>query len=277
MNPWSTRTVTIAGRRVRFDISPGTGTPILLLHGIPGWRGTWHPAGARLAATHRVIIPDLPGFGESDPPRAPMHAREHAALLLQLLDHLDIAAAHVCGFDFGGPIAVWMIRLAPLRVTTLTLLSANTFTDTPVPAPLRIARVPYLGEAAFRLLMGKTGLTLMWFPAVVQRATFPISRYRRMLDFATGVRTTRQVFVDSLRRLDTLYRPIEDALPMITVPTSVIWGDSDPFFSLAIGRRVAQAIPGATFVPIARCGHFVPCEHPDRVAEAITLVAGNNK
>ena len=269
MRPWTTHTVTITPARWRVDTSAGAGTPILLLHGIPGWRGTWHAAGALLAQHHPVIVPDLLGFGESGSPPRPMHAAEHAAAILRMLDRLQIEAVHLAGFDFGGPIAVSMVRVAPARIRSLTLLATNVFTDTPIPPPLRIARVRGLGEVAFRLMMGKVGLTMMWFAAVKQRDAFPLNRYRSTLRFHEGLKSTRQVFVNSLRNLESLYRPIEDTLPSISVPTAVIWGDSDPFFPLAVGQRTARMIPGAVFLPIAGCGHFIPEEHPQAVAHAI--------
>lgn len=228
MTGWITHQVRIQHTRLVVDVSPGSGPPLLLLHGIPGWRGTWHAAGDLLAKDHRVIIPDLAGFGESDSPPQVMHAAEHAEMIFALLDRLGCHDVHVCGFDFGGPIAVSMRRLQRARIRTLTLLATNTLADTAIPPPLQIARVPYLGEAAFRLMMGKLGLTAMWFAAVKRRSAFPLSKYRAGLRSADGLRSTRQVFVRSLRELARLYKPIEDALASVTAPALVIWGDSDP-------------------------------------------------
>ncbi|HYE87224.1 MAG TPA: alpha/beta hydrolase, partial [Vicinamibacterales bacterium] len=143
-------------------------------------------------------------------------------------------------------------------------------TDTPIPPPLQIARVPYLGEAAFRLMMGELGLTMMWFAAVKKRSAFPLRRYREVLRFSRGLRSTRQVFVRSLRNLSKLYKPVQDSLASVTVPALVIWGDAEPFFAVDVGRRTASAIPGARFLLIADCGHFVPAEHSETVAAAIS-------
>jgi pimeloyl-ACP methyl ester carboxylesterase len=271
---WITQTVTVRNTRLMVDMSSERGVPVLLLHGIPGWRGTWHTAGRLLSDTHRVVIPDLPGFGESASLPGQNHATEYAAAMFEMLDRLDISDVHVSGFDFGGPIAVSMYRMQPRRIKTLTLLATNTFTDTPIPAMLQVARVRYLGEAVFNLLMSKLGLTMMWFPAVKRRGNFPLAKYRAALRFDTGIRSTRQIFLNSLRHLDTLYRPIEDALHTIAVPALVIWGDSDPFFPVEIGRRTAAAMPRATYLQLSDCGHFLPEECPRAVAEAITDLIG---
>jgi haloacetate dehalogenase len=65
MSDWKTRAVLVGDLTLTVDVSAGPGIPILLLHGIPGWRGTWHAAGARLARRHAVVIPDLAGFGRT--------------------------------------------------------------------------------------------------------------------------------------------------------------------------------------------------------------------
>lgn len=274
---WITHTVTVSNVRLTVDISSERGPTVLLLHGIPGWRGTWHAAGALVAKTHRVVIPDLAGFGESATLPGRPHARQYAELMFEMLDSLGISDVHVAGFDFGGPVAVSMCGMCPRRIRTLTLLATNTLTDTPVPLPLRVARVPWLGEAAFRLMMGKAGLTLMWFQAVKRRDAFPLSTYRSALRFSSGRTSTRQIFVTSLRDLARLYRPIEDTLRSVTVPALVVWGDSDPFFAVGIGRRTAAAIPRARFLQLSNCGHFVPEECPREVADAIAgLISGGH-
>lgn len=146
---WITQTVTVGTTPVTVDISSERGVPVLLLHGIPGWRGTWHAAGRLLARSCRVVIPDLPGFGASPPLPGDSHAAEHAAAMFEMLDRLDIREVHVCGFDFGGPIAVAMYRTQPHRIRTLTLLATNTFTNTPIPRPCASLGCRFLAKRRF--------------------------------------------------------------------------------------------------------------------------------
>lgn len=267
---WTTSTAVINGIQIAFDRGGNQhGIPVLLLHGIPGWRATWHQAGAILAQSHDVIVPDLLGFGHSGEPPAGCHARGQADAIAALLDHLGVKSVHLAAFDFGGPIALSLWHSHPALLESLTLLATNLFTDTPIPPPLRIAKVPMLGDAAFRILMGKTGLSMMWWAAVRRKDRFPRGRYQQALQFPAGVRWTRQIFISSLRHLQVLYQPIEASLSSVTIPTTVIWGDADPFFPVAVGQRTAAAIPGARYVELADCGHFVPEEQPALVASAI--------
>lgn len=76
----------------------------------------------------------------------------------------------------------------------------------------------------------------------------------------------------SLRQLAELYRPVEDALGAISVPTLVGWGDHDPFFPVEQGRRTAEAVPGAELRLYEGAGHFLPEERPEELAADIALL-----
>lgn len=247
----------------------------LLLHGIPGGRGTWEQVASELAEQAAVVVPDLLGFGRSDEASSFIHAEGHAASLIALVGVLGLNAVHLVGFDFGGPIACTMARLAPNRVKTLTLISTNVFSDTPIPGPLKIARIPGLGELAFRLMMGKWGLSFIWWPAVRNKRAYPWAHFRSHLQ-QPGVTSTRRIFLQSLRRLRELYAPIERGLPHVAVPCTVIWGDRDPFFPVSVGKRTAAAITTATYVEIPDCGHFAPEEYPQAVVRELRAVAARS-
>ncbi len=267
-----TRRLRLGRHQVAVDVWEGDGPAVLCLHGIPGWRGTWRGVGARLAGAHRVIAPDLLGFGESSLPEGPFHAPEEAEMALALLEALRVERAHLVGFDFGGPTALVLAGRAPRRVASLTLIATNAFGDTPIPPPLRVAKVPLLGQAAFRLAFGRLGLLAMWRAAAGDRAAFPRSRYAEALRFPQGVASTRRLFLDSLRHLRERYAEPEAALAGLRAPLRVLWGDRDPFFPLAVGERTARVGRGTLRV-LPGCGHFVPEERPEEVAAEVTALA----
>jgi pimeloyl-ACP methyl ester carboxylesterase len=246
----------------------GSGRPFVLLHGIPGSASTWNDVVPRLAPA-RLLVPDLLGFGRSPDAPAGTHAFEQAEAVLTMLDHAAIRTAHVVGFDFGGPVAVAMQSLAPDRVSEMTLLATNLLSDTPVPLPLQIARVPLVGELAFRLMFSGPGLAAMWRGATADRQAFPFDKFRSTFD-TRGKATARRIFIESLRRLKALYGPIEAELLRIDIPVTVIWGDRDPFFPVAVGERTASRFRAARWILLRGCGHFLPHEKPGEVAAAIT-------
>ena len=257
--------------RVALDLfGDPTAPPVVLLHGIPGWRGTWRPVAERLAAHAFVIAPDLVGFGESSAAPEHFHAADQANVVIDLIRVLSLRRVHLVGFDFGGPTAVLLCARAPELVATLTLAATNLLTDTSIPVPLQLVRIPVAGGFFARTLFGRIGLTLMWFAAVARRDRFRFDDYRKMLRFAQGVTSTRRVFAASLRDLAGLYGPVHAALSDIRSPCTVVWGDHDPFFPLAVGQRTAAHIPGADFVCLHGCGHFLPLEDPDAFARIVT-------
>jgi len=264
-----------SGRRMAVDRYGEGGPPVVLLHGIPGWRGTFAEVGRRLGRRCRVVVPDLLGFGDSADAPEGAHAAEHAGAVIELLDALALESAHLVGFDFGGPTAVLAAGRSPGRVRSLTLAATNLFPDTPVPAPLRVARVPVLGELFFRLAFGRWGLSAMWLGAVADRAAFPFARYREALRFRNGVASTRRIFLASLRDLPGLYTGVESTARSLRLPSLVLWGERDPFFPVPVGARTAAAV-GAKLRVLPGCGHFVPEERPDETAAAILeLVEGH--
>jgi pimeloyl-ACP methyl ester carboxylesterase len=251
----------------------GSGPSLLLLHGIPGSSHTWRSAGRLLAAHYDVIIPDLGGFGASPSLDEDLHLdhelylEAHAEAVHRLLDALDVQALYLGGHDFGGPVAVTLLRLFPeYAVHGLVLGATNLFTDPFVPLPLRLAGVPVLGPTVFRLFAGtRPGLRLLYRVAAHHKAAFPLAAFNRHLTPA-GVEQTWRIFHRSLANLEASYRDVEAALPDLDVPTIVLWGDRDPFFPTRAARRLVDTLPDATLSIFEETGHFVPEERPEMTA-----------
>lgn len=240
----------------------GEGDAVLLLHGFPGSSHDWDEVAVRLAATSRVVVPDLIGFGGSSRPPDPerLWADAQAEALAAALDVLEVDQAALVGHDFGGPVALAFLRRHPRRVTHLALAATNAFPDTPIPFPLSTVTWPLVGGLAARFLFSGPALRLM-------------SGRRQARSEVASVRT---IFSTSLRNLERLYAPLAELLPRIDVPTLVLWGDHDPFFPLEQGHRTAAAIPGARLVALEGAGHFLPAERPAELAREIAaLVRGS--
>lgn len=246
----------------------GTGQPLLLLHGLPGSAASWDGVRERLGPAVDVVVPDLLGFGGSARPRPlrTLHAAGQAEALLDVLDALALPSAAVVGHDFGGPVAVSLLSLAPERVTGLGLLAANVLPDAPIPFPLSTVTWPLVGPLAARALFSRASLRLVLLAGV------GAPRVRLDARAALGddgqLRSIRTLFEGSLRHLDELYRPVQQALESCDVDGFVLWGDRDPFFSLEQGRRTAGAF-AARFTALEGAGHFLPEERPAEVAEAV--------
>lgn len=187
-----------------------------------------------------------------------------AAQLGALLDTLGIGELVLGVHDFGGPVGLTLLRMFPkLRVQALVVTPTNFFTLTYVPPVLRLASVPVLGTLCYKMIAGNSiGLRLMYRAANKQGLRAPTEHLT-----SGAVDLTRKIFQRSLADLNRNYRDVESMLPRIRVPTLVLWGDSDPFFSVAVGERTAKAISGARLHVLTETGHFVPEEQPALVAQ----------
>ncbi|MGD8683791.1 MAG: alpha/beta hydrolase [Chloroflexota bacterium] len=246
---------------------------ILLLHGIPGSAANWSHVIPLIEAHHDVIVPNLVGFAgsEYDASGDDLLAPSQARHVLELLDSRGIHRVAVVGHDFGGPVAAHLVASAPDRVEALALFATNAFPDTPIPFPLSLIDLPVLGPMVERLLFSRASLAMM-----VRRGTGEPKPDLDLADYLGDeeqVAAIRSIFSASLHRIVELYTPVEAALASVAVPALVGWGDRDPFFDVATGRRTAQTIPGARFVLYGGAGHFLPEERPEQLAaDVLALV-----
>ena len=262
----------IDGRRVHV-VRHGRGgrLPLLLLHGLPTSSYLWRDVMRDLERELPTIAPDLLGMGRSERPRVggydlPAQARR----LLGLLDALHLERVAVAGHVLGGAVAVHLAALAPDRVAGLVLLGTPLHAETwPVPAVLPLT-LPGLGWAyaraagrmpalARRLLAGGLGATGVLPPEVLHRYTAPLLTP----DGARGL--VRFVQSVDLRTTSALWDRFRTAPP----PTLLVWGTDDTVHSVAYGRRLADQMPSAGWVPLAGRGHLLPEECPERVAEEL--------
>ena len=257
----------VDGLDVHLRMGGQGGPDTVLLHGIPGSGATWDAVLSRLSAEGRVIVPDLVGFGGSSRTSDfdDLHADGQARRLEAALRSVGVERAVLVGHDFGGPVAVRLLMRAPDICAGLMLASTNVFTDTPIPFPLSLVNAPLIGGAVSRMLFCRVALRGMCrFGAKQGRVDTSAAVNDRAQSAAI-----RQIFAGSLTRLSELYAPIEEAIRACSVPVLVAWGDRDPFFPEAQATRTADAIPGASLRMLRGCGHFLPDEAPDLLAEAI--------
>ena len=123
---FATHRVACKGTDIHFR-SGGSGPPLLLIHGYPQSHVMWHKVAPRLAETHTVIVPDLPGYGESAiPPLTEDHVfyskRHTAGLLVELMASLGHERFSVIGHDRGGRVAYRMALDHPGQVDRVAVL-----------------------------------------------------------------------------------------------------------------------------------------------------------
>ena len=250
----------------------GEGPAVLLLHGIPGSGAVWDEVRRRLSPTHRVIVPDLIGFGESARTEDihDLWADAQAAAVSALLDDLQERAVVVVGHDFGGPVAAHLMARDHRRITGLVLAATNAFGDTPIAFPLSGILWPLVGGVWARALFSAPSLRMMVRQGVgTPSPKLDLSRY---VGDGAQAKAIRLIFSAALRELKTRYEPVTALFRNTRVPTRVVWGDRDPFFPIAQARRTAALIGDARVVTLPGAGHFLPEERPAELADTIAAL-----
>ncbi len=253
--------------------SRGAGEPVVFLHGFPTSGHLWGDVVAQMPAGHRLVVVDLLGFGRSDPPATrALTLRAHAERVIGLLDALCIERACIVGHDLGGGVAQALAVGWPARVSRLALIDSVAFDGWPT-RDVRLAKLllPLLRllPTTWLLPIVRADLERGYYDAT--HATHSIDKYQRPFASDEG----RHAFLAHLAALDSRETVALGArLGEIAVPTAVVWGSHDPFLPLALGRRLAKAIPQATMHVLSGARHFTPEEAPREVAEIIeTLLA----
>ncbi len=102
----------------------GTGEPVLLIHGLGSSGADWAFQVPALEHGFRVLVPDLPGCGHSEPLREAHSVPKLAAALWSFLDELKIPHANIVGFSLGGAVALEMALQRPAAVPRLVLINS---------------------------------------------------------------------------------------------------------------------------------------------------------
>lgn len=260
------RFVTVDGSQIYVE-QWGTGDPVLLIHGFGGSSHNWIPVADGLAERHRLVAPDLRGFGWTERVQDPeaYSLENQVATVLGVLDALEIDRAHVVGHSYGGGVALWLASRQPERVRSLTLVG-STFPGTEFDSGRRLPRAGPLTPVAVRLMLRprfiRRALKSSYYdPHKVDDSL--IQEYRERLRVEGVNRAYRGLTAKSSRPQGSI------DLDALTMPTLVLWGAEDPLLPAESGQRFAEAIPKGTFFTIPHCGHTPMEERPAAFVAAL--------
>jgi len=264
-------------------VEAGEGFPVLLLHGWPQSWHEWRHVIPNLAARYRVIAPDLRGLGDTSRPAGGYDKRTVAADLWGLMhDHLGLAAFHLVGHDWGGPTAYALAAAHPEAVRKLAIL------DVVIPGDAvdgfsqggrrwhhAFHMTPDLPEA---LTQGRERAYLEWFyrhfayrPDAIGEAG--IAEYLRTYTQPGAMRAGFAYYRALPQDIaDNRARIAEGKLemPVLAMGGAKAFGrGAEVSQSL---RRVASHVE-EEIVP--DCGHFIPEEQPELLAERLLRFLGD--
>lgn len=240
----------------------GRGDVLLLVHGFGGDKDNFTRMAGALTRHYRVIIPDLPGFGEATrDPALPHAVPDQVRRLHEFITALALQPLHLGGNSMGGFIAAEYAATHPQQVRSLWLLDpAGTAAahdsamlqhyratgDTPLLLRSTDAIGPLLQAIAVR-------------PPLLPPSVKTVLARRAVADHALHARILQQLVHDS--------PTLEDRLPAIAAPTLVVWGTEDRILSPDGAAALRARLPRCRVVLMAGTGHVPMMEAPKATAD----------
>lgn len=244
--------------RVRV-LTMGEGDPLLYLHGFDGHPGE-APYIQKLAESHRVIVPELPGYGESTGIEQIDDILDITLYHRALIEAVGFEQVDVIGHSLGGMFAAELAAICPSVVRRLVLVA-------PFGLWLDEAPIPdlfYLGPSQLQ--------RATWHDAESAASQQAMSR----MGSANGTSAADAIITRSgnLAAAGKFLWPLPDRglakrLPLIKAPTLIVTGASDRLISAPYGEAFVGKIPGARLANISMAGHVPMAEQPEQFFNAV--------
>ncbi|MCP1673325.1 pimeloyl-ACP methyl ester carboxylesterase [Natronocella acetinitrilica] len=240
----------------------GSGTPLLILHGLFGSSANWGRLATRLAEDYRVIVADLRNHGRS-PHDADMSYPDLAADVDALMDRLDVSSATVLGHSMGGKTAMTLALQQPDRIERLIIAD--------------IAPVPYHGDSHEGLIDALSGLDLASIgsrrdafdalePAIPEAGVrqFLLTNLEQGPD-GWSWRVPLQYLRDNL----AVVRDFPDFTSSFGQPTLFLHGGDSDYVLPEHHSAIRKLFPKSTIVGLKGCGHWLHVDDPDGFHAAV--------
>lgn len=266
------------GRLAYRAVGPAASTrpPVVFVHGILVDARLWEPVADRLAAEGiRSYAPTLPLGAHPWPMNegADLSPAGVAQLVRDFMAALGLSDVTLAGNDTGGAICQVLLGGSHDRVGAAVLTNCDALGTFPPRkfAPLfRALRHPGLVAGMVPLLKservrhGPLGFgplsSVPLDPDLTASWLEPLSRPAIRRDLATFARHVHpRVLLDAASRFGEFAGPVR-----------LVWGDGDAFFTVGLGRQLSEAFPRASLTTVPGGRTFLPLDHPDEVAAAVT-------
>lgn len=262
------RSHVVKGRSIRYFVG-GDGPPLVLVHGLGGSATNWVELAPLLVRRHRLVVPDLPGHGGSEPLPGVSGLQPYADRVLAVMEREHAAPAPVVGHSLGGLVVLRLALRHPAAVSAVVLAASaglsvgnvwgrNVLTAFTVVRPGRLAgryRSVVARSSALRRLV--FGFVSVADPIELSDVSVEGFLAGQVLHTDTGS-AWRALLDDDPRR----------ELERIAQPSLVLWGSEDAQLPLADAFEYARRLHAQLRV-IAGCGHLLIGERPEPCADAL--------
>jgi pimeloyl-ACP methyl ester carboxylesterase len=249
-------------------VESGSGPAIVLLHAFPMDNSLWAAQRQALGqAGHRVITPDLPGFGGSALAATSPSLDAVADSVVALLDHLGIEQAVVGGLSMGGYVTMAILRRHPDRLSAIVLADTKASADAPEAAANREAVAAAVESAGTAAGIGDAMLPNLLGATTRDSRPDVVATVRRWIGAqpASGIAWAQRAMAarpDSLADIASFGRPV-----------LVLYGAQDTISPAADAVAMAEAArsggSATTVVAIPAVGHLSAVEDPEAVTHAL--------
>jgi pimeloyl-ACP methyl ester carboxylesterase len=210
---------------------------------------------AQLSQHHDVIVPEHPGFGESDTPDWLDRTGDLALFYLDFFKHLGLNNVHLVGSSLGGWIAAELAVRNDTNLSSLTLVA---------PAGVRVKGSPMAD--IFLWSPEKMARNLVHDPELAARMMpGDMTQEQQMLVLKNRLTTARLAWQPRLHNPD-----LRKWLHRVSVPTQILWGSEDQLIPAAYAQAWCDLIPGSQSTVFPSCGHLPHVEMTDLYCKTLT-------
>ena len=236
----------------------GKGYPLVLVHGFLGSSAMWSPQKEFLSKYYRVIVPALPGFGESSKIKSLDSINAMAEKVLEILNKKEIKKFNLMGHSMGGMIVQEMAKISGEKINKLICYATGPIGDIPGRfEPIDVSREKLkengIAETSNRI-------SKKWFVEGDQ------AKYFYLCDNANKA-TSEEAADNALNALKN-WNGI-DNLKNINNETLIIWGDKDTAYNFDQVDALSKNIPNSKMEIFKGCSHNVHLELPEKFNEIV--------
>jgi pimeloyl-ACP methyl ester carboxylesterase len=247
----------------------GKGQTILLLHGFAANKDNWIRFAKYLTKDYHVVIPDIPGFGESSQIQNENYAAENQLKRIdRFTEVLKLERFHLAGNSMGGMLAGMYGAKYPQKVLTLALLAPGGVGS---PSPSEVAIL--LQKGTNPLLTGNTGDFDRLIKLCFAKPPFIPSQFKKVLaaDAVAHRDFNKKIWDDMMGNLtkealsarENLLKPY---LPQIQAPVLIIWGDTDKILDVGGVSVLEKNLKNYQTAIMKDTGHTPMLEKPQETA-----------
>jgi len=286
MQPWPAlapygQTIQLLGSEVDlfyYDTGPADGATILMVHGLGDESDTWRHLIPDLASRHRVLAPDLPGFGRSSLPTRSLTPDFLMTVLTEFLHELEQTPVVLIGSSLGGVLCQEIALTKPQLARGLILLDGTIVTGRQaLNIGLLLFVIPGIGEWLYtRLRKNPLAAFDTLEPYYADLEAMP-GDDRKFLFQRVNERvwsnSQRKAYFSILRNF-ARWTPGQQKgmlarLQNCLVPTLALWGASDHMIDISVAEKLTQLQPTCRLVTIPGAGHLPHQERPKEVLRVI--------